>query len=320
MAHELTIRENGFVETAWTGDRSKIWHLQGQQLSENSSIEEWKVQSGLDWDILGSPISFQGNGDRTIFPSKKALYRSDTVAPLSIVGSDYKIVQPGEVLEFFRDLVENHGMKLSAAGSLYGGKKFWATAEVGKSEEITSGDVVEGFLLLTTSADGTLATTAKFSSVRTVCNNTLNIALNGSGNLVKVSHKSIFDASQVKIDLGLIDTGWNNFVKDLRNFSNQEISPSFAKSFIFDLVMNKKLEVNEQPDSVHDITANIMSKFRNGIGNEGKTSWDLLNGITEFYTHEKGRTRTTDALFWNNFYGSQAKMKSDAYDSLLLAA
>lgn len=319
MAHELTTRENGFVEMAFTGNRSKIWHGLGQELTEHSTIEDWKIQSGLDWDILESPVLFQDMAGIQTVADKKVLYRSDTTIPLSVVGSEYKVVHPGEVLEFFRDLVENHGMKLSAAGSLFGGKKFWATAELGKRDEIVSGDTVDGFLLLTSSADGSLSTTAKFSSVRTVCNNTLNIALNstGSGNLVKVSHKSQWDAAQVKIDLGLIDTGWNNFIKDLRNLSNDWIGYGNARNFVYDLVANPNVLANEQSNTVETTVREIMSKFQNGLGNSGETSWDLLNGITEYYTHNMGRTRSNDSLFWNNFYGNQSNKKQEAYQKLV---
>lgn len=319
MAHEIDM-SNDRANMAFAGSRAEIWHGLGQQLSDYATIETWRTEAGLDWDILESPIAYTGNGDRTIFPDSKALYRSDTVAPLSIVGADYHIVQPYEVLEFFRDLVENHDMKLSAAGSLYGGKKFWATAEIGKSDEITSGDVVNGFLLLTSSADGSLATTAKFSSVRTVCSNTLNIALNNGGDLVKVSHRAKFDASQVKLDLGIIDSSWDKYIKDLRNLANMKICSTTARNFIADLVYNPNLLADEQPSNVYNIADAIFDKFVAGMGNDGSTRWDLLNGITEYYTHEQGRTRTTDALFWNNFYGNQAKIKSTALSKLLEAA
>jgi hypothetical protein len=37
-------------------------------------------------------------------------------------------------------------------------------------------DVSNGYILLATACDGTLATTAQFTSIRVVCNNTLAIA------------------------------------------------------------------------------------------------------------------------------------------------
>ncbi len=48
-------------------------------------------------------------------------------------------------------------------------------------------DPVTGYLLLATACDGTPATTARFTSVGVVCNNTLHIALGDNMGAVKVS-------------------------------------------------------------------------------------------------------------------------------------
>jgi len=88
------------------------------------------------------------------------LYRSDTKAPLSVVSNRYQIVQPREVLEFYRDLTEVSGYELETAGVLKGGRKFWALARTGQTTKLKGNDQVNGYLLLATSCDGTLATTA----------------------------------------------------------------------------------------------------------------------------------------------------------------
>ncbi|WP_414616819.1 DUF932 domain-containing protein, partial [Stenotrophomonas muris] len=92
------------------------------------------------------------------------------------VSKRFKVVQPGEILEFYRDLTQHSGFELETAGVLKGGKKFWAMARTGQSTSLKGRDRVDGYLLLATACDGTLATTAQFTSVRVVCNNTLQIA------------------------------------------------------------------------------------------------------------------------------------------------
>jgi hypothetical protein len=70
------------------------------------------------------------------------------------VGSRYNVVQPREVLEFYRDLTEVAGYELETAGALKAGRKFWALARTGKSAALKGKDVVNGYLLLATSCDG----------------------------------------------------------------------------------------------------------------------------------------------------------------------
>ncbi len=77
-----------------------------------------------------------------------------------MVSARYQVVQPKQVLEFYRDLTEVSGYELETAGVLKAGRKFWALARTGKSSALKGNDVVNGYLLLATSCDGTLATTA----------------------------------------------------------------------------------------------------------------------------------------------------------------
>lgn len=62
------------------------------------------------------------------FPEQKVLYRSDSKEALSVVSQRYQVVQPREVLEFYRDLTSCSGYELETAGVLKGGRKLWALA------------------------------------------------------------------------------------------------------------------------------------------------------------------------------------------------
>lgn len=106
------------------------------------------------------------------------LFRSDTKAPLSVVSQRFQVVQPSEILDFYRDLTEVSGFDLNqTAGVLKGGRKIWALARTGQSSTLKGNDVNNADVLLATAYDGTLATTAQFMSIRVVCNNTLAVAL-----------------------------------------------------------------------------------------------------------------------------------------------
>jgi len=131
----------------------------------------------MSWSYLEAPVMFQAGSEIRDFPDQKVIVRSDTHAPLSVVSRRYQVVQPVEVLEFYRDLVEVGGFELETAGVLKGGRKLWALAKTGQEATLRGGDRVKSYLLLATACDGTLATTAQFTSVRVVCNNTLQIAL-----------------------------------------------------------------------------------------------------------------------------------------------
>ena len=197
MAHELATTN----DIAYVGDTP--WHGLGNQLKPKQSIEVWQNQSGMNFDILESPVRFISGdygalGEIHSFLENKVLYRSDTKAPLLVVSSKYRTVQPKEILEFYRDLTEISGFQLETAGVLKAGKKFWALAKTGQSAVLKGNDQISGYVLLASACDGSLATTAIFTSIRVVCQNTLAIALKSGTGSVKVPHNTSFDAQAVK--------------------------------------------------------------------------------------------------------------------------
>lgn len=211
------------------------WHGLGNKLPEQQPLEVWMEQAGLDWTIHETPVRFiNGNkghlGEILSFDDHKVLYRSDTHAPLSVVSQRYQVVQPREIMEFYRDLTEKSGFELETAGSLKGGRKIWALARTGQSGVLKGSDRTDAYVLLATACDGTLATTAQFTSVRVVCNNTLAVALNGQSQCVKVSHRSVFDAEAVKKQMGISVSAWDDFMYSLKALSERKVKQSELRS------------------------------------------------------------------------------------------
>jgi phage/plasmid-like protein (TIGR03299 family) len=318
MAANLDMSNNR-VNFAYTGDTTKIWHGMGNVIAEDAPLDEWRVAAGLDWFAKESPILFNNGDDMpTVFPDKKALFRSDTNAPLSIMSNDYRIVQPKEVLDFFHDLLENHDMKMSTAGSLFGGKRFFATAKLGEDFEVISGDKISGFLLLTTSLDGTLATTAKATSIRTVCSNTLTMALNESSkNMVKVTHSTDFDASKAKLELGLISDTQHKFIENMRTLATAKIETKDVRKFFQDQFYKKDVAVDEQHGSIVNKVNDLITLYNFGKGAEFSkgTLYGVLQATTDYFDH-KVKPRSESAAFWNSFYTSD-KIKLDIQSKLL---
>ena len=325
MAHQLTTRENGFVEFAFTGSRSAIWHGLGNELKVGAPLDEWKKSAGMDWEVFEAPVQFAvaGLDSHLLVPDKKVLFRSDTNESLAVVGDKFNVVQPEQVIEFFRDLTDQHGMQLSTAGTLFGGRRFWALAETGKDDEVVDGDEVKGHLLLVTACDGSMATTAKFVSTRVVCNNTLTVAMGeGSKQLVKVNHRSEYDPDAIKIDLGLIDEAWANMMKNLRGLASKKMSKAATEKFYKERLFDKTKSEEEQGWGVKRELERLMELATNGTGSEFSkgTAWGALNGATELYTHgpENGR-RDPSNLFWDSYNGRLEGLKMDTYNRLIAA-
>jgi phage/plasmid-like protein (TIGR03299 family) len=320
MAHELTQRADGFTEMAFVGELP--WHGLGQELAEGADMETWRKAAGMDWTIQSAPVQYVSASAYNQFNGQNVLYRNDNNLPLSIVSDRYKPVQPAEVLEFFDSLVKEAGFKLHTAGTLRGGKRLWALAETGKFGEVCKDDGVGGFLLLSTSCDRTLATTARFTSVRVVCNNTLTMAQNDIRTMIKVPHSTVFDHDKVKLQLGQVSEAFGSFMEMAKFLQNQKLNQAQAKIFLTKLMTPQAKLANEQ----YNIEKNkgyskILEMFEgSGKGSDlvGFTKWGMLNAVTEYYDHIIPN-RSNDTRLDNAWFGSGDRIKNQAVNLLLTA-
>jgi phage/plasmid-like protein (TIGR03299 family) len=331
MAHQLTERKNGFVEMAYAG--ATPWHGLGQEMTKGAPLEQWQVQAGMDWTIEESPVQFAykaPSGAKCMgkVSDKKVLYRSDSFAPLGTVGDGFKVVQPHDVLEFFRDLTEQNGMTIETAGTLFGGRRFWTLAHIGDSCEVVPGDKVGGYLLLCTGADGTLATTGQFTTVRVVCNNTLSMSLAGSG-LHKVSHKMKFDPKSMKEQMGLAHDEFRTFKANMQRLSDKTVSTQRAERLAFDLLAPKDFDKMDHGEKVQAITTtsdsrafrSIMALFEGGgkgadIDGVKGTAWGFVNAVTE-YTDYHARATSVDNRLNSAWLGAGNDLKNKAVELAL---
>ena len=340
MAHQLE-------QMAYVGDTP--WHGLGNQLTQNQPIEIWAQQAGMDWRIESSNVSYMAQNERgqsIIMPyeEQRVLYRSDTHAPLSVVSQRYQEVQPMEILEFYRDLTEQSGFELETAGVLKGGKKFWALARTGQSTALKGKDVSNGYILLATACDGTLATTAQFTNIRVVCNNTLAIALRGqssSAGVVKVPHSTKFDAEKVKQQLGISVRAWDEHMYEMKQLTQRKVTQGEAAVYFDAVFNNTSMSAADQEENIIQFYRNIatpnpakeksepngraMAKVMDMFNGQGRgaelssakdTAYGLLCSITEFADHER-RAMSTDHRLDSAWFGAGAALKQRGLEQAL---
>ena len=318
MAHE--IQTMAYVDAV-------PWHGLGNQLTPKQPIEIWQREAGMDWRINETEVLYSVSGGDGLHlksnPDSKVLFRSDSFSPLSVVSKRYQVVQPAEVLEFYRDLVSAGGFELETAGVLKGGKKLWALAKTGQETLLRGNDLVKAYLLLATSCDGTLCTTAQFTSVRVVCNNTLQMAVGDSRGAVKVPHSTQFDPVQVKQALGLGLSNWDRFVDDMRRMAERKVNKFEAMSYLINVLGDSAVPLNDQPNTkaIQNVYALFSGEGKGSdLASASGTAWGLLNGVTE-YVDQHRRARSADYRLDSAWFGPGAAIKEKAlHEALKLAA
>ena len=318
MAHQVQ-------QMAYVGETP--WHGLGNSLTPQQPIEIWEHEAGMDWRIEETDVLYSVSGGDGLHlktnPDAKILFRSDNHAPLSVVSNRYKVVQPHDVLEFYRDLVSVGGFELETAGVLKGGRKLWALAKTGQETMLRGGDKVKAYLLLATSCDGTICTTAQFTSVRVVCNNTLQLAVSDAVGAVKVPHSTLFDPSRVKQELGLGLSAWDRFKADIDKLAARPVHKFEAMNYLVEVLGDPSVPLAEQPNQ--KALNSVHALFSGGakgadMASANGTAWGLLNAVTEHIDQHR-RARSNDHRLDSAWFGQGASIKAKAFgEAMKLAA
>lgn len=323
MAHALDM-SNGRVNYAFVGEPG--WHGLGNELEPGADLDTWALTAGLSHTVEAAPALYLIPGEKKprAHDGRVTLYRSDTGDALANVSESYEVLQPREVLEFYRDLIDaSEGMfTLETAGSLHGGRKVWALAKSKLELTIGSADIVLPYLFLATSYDGTMATTGKFTTVRVVCQNTLAMADRGAGAAVRVPHSTKFDADAVKRELGLIEDRAAEFEKAAREMAGLELAPGDALDFFAAIFggepgATQVPELEDLPKQRRGRIESAADAWISGPGADLKgargTLWGAVNACTFLVDHEERPRTTQESRFNAAQFGPGAARKAAAW-------
>jgi phage/plasmid-like protein (TIGR03299 family) len=319
MAHEINFTD-GKAEMAYVG--AVPWHGLGQSLTHDSDMATWRREAGFEWEALRAPVHYETKtGDTYYMDDRDVLYRSDTDAVLGIVSDGYQIVQPRDVMDFFESVVNLGNFRMETAGVLFGGKRLWALARANMVGALGKDDPIHPFLLLATSMDQTLATTAMFTTVRVVCNNTLSFATGDKQDRIKLTHRGKFSTHKVQEQLGLVDSSFDQFMADADLLASKPVTVEQARDYYGELFLGARYTQAEEPQCISSTTLDELMAIRvNAPGAETlsakDSAWGLVNGVTYYLDHVRN-TQTVDARLNHAWFGTGAELKRKAVELAL---
>lgn len=313
MSHEIE-------QMAYVG--AVPWHGLGTELAADTTIEEWVVQAGLDWEVSKRPVYYAGaNTVGNVFKDRFVLARTTDDRPYAVVSSRYKPVQPKQILEFFRHLVAKFGMTIETAGSLRDGQRIWAMARTNDAHKVMGVDEIKGYCMLSTSYDLSYSTLAYDTSVRVVCNNTLQQSFGDMQNRISIPHIKTFNADEVHEAMGRGEEKWHAFTQMLDLLATIKIDNAKAAEVLHKVYnIEGKDAKNDSANLAH--TAKILELFGGralGADIAGSTGWGLVNATTEYLDQHK-RARSSSNRLDSAWFGDAFNTKQRVVDETLLLA
>lgn len=303
------------------------WHGLGIDLGkEVTTSDEMIVASGLTWNVSKEHAFCYNKASETYqpIPHKFVVYRDDVNIPLGIVGDDYACIQNHERFNFLDDIVGKNKMCYHVAGSLKNGTIVWVLLKLDESIDIGN-DLVERYLLLVDSNDGSKNLTVFPTNVRVVCNNTLNVALSSkaNGNEIRIRHSGDH-VEKMRIAAKIMEIGNLNFAETKEAFDTllkaKMTDAKFAEYLgnIFPVKGTGGRGDTLNMNKIDEIT-NIYNASPRLNGVRG-TFWGGWNAITEYADHfattrkSKIFTNDNEKKMYDCFMGNTGKFKQETFD------
>ena len=271
MAHNINFNQQTGKHSFFSVNETP-WHRLGQIVSEYPNSKQALEYAGLNF-IVEKRALFTHNKITNSNELKVAEYfatvRTDTQDVLGVVGKQYEVVQNEDAFQFFDAIVQGEGILYETAGALGNGERIFITAKLPNYIRVGREDLIEQYLFLTTSHDGSGSITAAFTPVRIVCNNTLNAALKNRGNSIKIRHTANAKErlEQAHKLMGITNTLSTELENMFNNWSKVRITDEAVLKLIqLALVPNKEV--------LHDIQAGKQDELSTTFTNMCNTAFE----------------------------------------------
>ena len=310
MPHNLNVT-NGGPSMMYVGEPP--WHSLGTKLDKPATAEEAIMAARLDYTV--KKLRLKTSPEDLPVTSHFATVRTDSMDILGIVGSRYEPIQNTDAFTTFDALVGEGEAIYHTAGALGKGERIWILAKLPDYVRVNGYDLVEKYLLLVNSHDGSSTVRVKLTPVRVVCENTLSVALNGAELEVHVRHTlnakdKLKEAHEI---LGLT----NKLYEQLNVIFNRMSESKVEQQTLTDYVKTVFPENPESKDQswakrVHDT---IFKLAESGEGAEmGRgTLWGAYNAVTEYVDHYQNPKGGETARLKSMWFGSGEAIKKNAF-------
>ena len=277
--------------SGWLGNGERAWHNQGVvtegTLPAREAFETADALFTVEKRELQCPV--YGFDQISIKPSGSfAVVRTDNQDILGIVSQQYEIVQTDALLRMAEFIREEADMDCVVV--LADGKKVCFTATLrGTEKDVIPGDTVKRRIIGYLGHDGKTGVGVKFTTIRVVCENTLNFALRSGGAVRGLIHKAGVnnDFQRVIESIDCAREDFNDELVMMEQFAQHQLFGPDFRNFVSEVY---DVDIEDLEDGKFKKYAKLQRAYRGGLGQRDfapGTMWSAINAITEVETSTK---------------------------------
>ncbi len=289
------------------------WHHKGTNLGRMFDAKEAIEYANIDYEVQ-MVLLYTDDGQRI---DRCATIRTDLDAHnpdriLGIVGTGYIPVQNRDAFEFFNEVVGEDKAFFTSAGVLGHGEKIFLVAKIPMDFYVEK-DKFETFVTLVNGHDGIHALKVFSTSVRVVCQNTLNMALKQTKLSVSLRHTRNVHNRLLKAPaiLGLVDSKFRETQVLFQELANKPITAPLFNQYVEELFPseNPNTRTLAHREAVTVLLDDPINTLPGAL--RGHTWYGVVQGAIQYADHmmplRKGKDR-----FESKMFGSGANLKTRA--------
>ncbi len=337
MAHMLATDNQGQAMMAYAG--ATPWHSLGTAITDEAVCydpQAFMTVAKMDWMAhkrrLSRPVPQADGTVKHEDANAWEVYReSDGAILADMVGQRYTILQNKEAFNWFKPFLEAKEAALHTGGVLFNGSRIWILAKLNRDPmEIAAGDIVEKYILLSHSHDGSLAVRAGFTPIRVVCWNTLSMAHSDEASkLIRLKHsKNIHkNLDNLRDVMNAVNAEFEATAEQYRLLVSKAINQADLRKYVkrvfkVDAEDNviwptgerskemKELCSERQKHILEEVFKLVESGKGNNLPSVSGTYWAAYNGVTEYLSYVNGRNE--DNRLNSLWYGVNATTNKEA--------
>ena len=324
MSHSL------YRNTMVYAGQQRPWHQLGVQFDREFTSTEAIAAARLDYPVRKEQLHRlrPDLGPGMTEPTEAyATINGHTQDVLGVVGDGYEVLQNREAFDFFDILLQESGGRLQTAGAIGKGEKVWMLAKLPETFYPLADDGVDQYLLGTTSHDGTLKTEVRFTSIRVVCQNTFNLALQGSRGVISIRHTTNMRQKLEMAAMVLLryrehfDLVGDRFAK----LASVRIDDAWIDEYLDRMIGNPRNVADGRSRTILENKIKLIEgrlAYGKGVDLPGVagTAWHAFNGLTEYADFDlraKGQSSDESLRTQSILFGTAAEFKQKAFDEAM---
>ena len=283
------------------------WKGVGTDVNPGMTSEEALQLAGLDWEVETRKIRLV---DGPQVPKFRAKVRKTDGKVLGVGTERYTPIQNHEAFDFLDSLVADEAITYETAGSLQEGRRVWMLARLNEDYKVGDDDFTP-YMLGVTGHDWNFGFKVFPTTVRVICQNTLQLALQTRGGIaVEMNH-----AGDVKLKLErarevltITTEAQRRYMKWFEQLQTMPIGERQLATVKMAIIGEVTDESRKQRKEADELFGQIY-KIEHDAG-YGDTAYTLFNAVTGYADHRPLRERADHAERMVQFLGTGQSMKA----------